>query len=162
MEERNCFLSSPSPSIAGWSILLLPVLNPTSWGFQHRVKNSSSPGAFQDSQHQTGIQRLQSHGLRNNRILAPSTVRQLSLDYFGVLNRYAHRDLINAWSIGSDTIRKYDLVGGSVSLLASPMLKLCPVWHIISLVPADQDVELSTPSLAPCLPKCHHFSCPLW
>ena len=29
---------------------------------------------------------------------------------------------------------------------------------ILFLLPVDQDVELSAPSLAPCLPACHHAS----
>lgn len=38
----------------------------------------------------------------------------------------------------------------------SPMLKLHPVYHNLLLLPLDQDVELSTPSPAPCLSACHH------
>jgi hypothetical protein len=32
------------------------------------------------------------------------------------------------------------------------------VVHSLPLLPADQDVELSVPSLAPCLPACCHAS----
>jgi hypothetical protein len=32
------------------------------------------------------------------------------------------------------------------------------VTHSLLLLPADQDVELSAPSLAPCLPVCCHTS----
>jgi len=34
-----------------------------------------------------------------------------------------------------------------------------PVGHIPLLLPVDQGVELSAPSLAPCLPGCCHVSC---
>ena len=79
------------------------------------------------------------------------------------LNRYgSHRLLcLNAWPIGSGTIRRCGLVRGSVSLLgvglSSPMLKIYLMVHtVLSLLPVDQD-ELSTP-LAPCLPvPCHVF-----
>lgn len=36
------------------------------------------------------------------------------------------------------------------------MLKLHPVWNYLHLLPVDQDIELSAPSLALCLPACHH------
>jgi hypothetical protein len=43
--------------------------------------------------------------------------------------------------------------------LRSSMLKLCSVWHSLSLLPVDQYVEVSASSLAPCLPGCCHASC---
>jgi hypothetical protein len=41
--------------------------------------------------------------------------------------------------------------------LRSPMLKLYPVWYTVSLLPVDQDVELSAPP-APSLLACCHAS----
>ena len=81
------------------------------------------------------------------------------------LNTYGPHRLtcLNARPIGSGTIRRCGLVGGSVSLwgraLRYPMLKLHPEWNSFLLMPADQDVELSAPSPAPCLPAHCHASC---
>jgi hypothetical protein len=40
--------------------------------------------------------------------------------------------------------------------LRSHMIKLCPGWNSLLLLPEDQDVELSAPPIAPCLPARHH------
>jgi hypothetical protein len=66
---------------------------------------------------------------------------------------------LNTWPTGSGIIRG-GLVGRSVSLwrwdLRFYKLKLGLVWHSLLLLPVDQDVELSAPSLAPCQPAhCH-------
>jgi len=60
---------------------------------------------------------------------------------------------------GHGTIRRYSLVGESVSLwgwaLKSPMLKLYPVWkRPSSWLPLDQDVELLPHHV--CLHAFHH------
>ena len=75
-----------------------------------------------------------------------------------------------AWPIGSGTVRRCGLVGGSVSLWGqasrSPVLKLCPKKNQASWLPVedsylllslDQVGQLSAP-LAPCLPGCCHVS----
>jgi hypothetical protein len=49
---------------------------------------------------------------------------------------------------GSGTIRKYGLVGGSVSLWAWALT-------VVFCLPLDEDVERSAPP-APCLPGCCH------
>jgi hypothetical protein len=67
---------------------------------------------------------------------------------------------------GRGTIKKYGLVGGSVSLWGWALRSLCSgsaqyggTWLLeeeSSLLDAfDQDVELSAP-LLPCLPECCH------
>jgi hypothetical protein len=38
----------------------------------------------------------------------------------------------------------------------SLILKLCPVWLSLILLPVDQDVELPAPFPALCLPACCH------
>lgn len=55
---------------------------------------------------------------------------------------------------------KCNLVGGCVLLwawtLRSPSLKLCSVWYTVQvLLSLGQNVELTAPSPAPCLPVCH-------
>ena len=61
--------------------------------------------------------------------------------------------------IGSGAIIRCGLVGISVSLceqaLRLHVLKVGLV-HRLLLLPADQDVELSTPFPAPCLPTSRH------
>jgi hypothetical protein len=77
---------------------------------------------------------------------------------------------LNTWPIGSGTIRRCCLIGISVTLLKD----VCHCWgglqgvtyvqailsvvHSLSLLPSDQNVELSAPSPAPCLPGCCHAS----
>ena len=76
---------------------------------------------------------------------------------------------LNAYPIGSGTIWKHDLVGVSVALLEEVChhgvvfeisfdQAMSSVTHNLLLLPADQDVELSSPSSASCLPACHHAS----
>jgi len=79
----------------------------------------------------------------------------------GGLNRNDPRGLVclNAWPLESGTIRRYGLVGGSVSprsgLEVSNAQALPSVAHSLLQLPSDQDVELSAPP-APCLPAhCH-------
>jgi hypothetical protein len=87
------------------------------------------------------------------------------------LNRYGpHRFMCwDAWPISFGTIRRYGLVGVGMALLEkvchcgghtsrSPMIKLCPVWKTVSLLPMDQDAELPAPSSIPYLPSCCHAS----
>ena len=70
---------------------------------------------------------------------------------------------LNAWPIGGGIISRCGLVGGSMSLsraLRSPILKAIPsVAQSPLLLPVDQDIELSAPSLAPCLPGNSRASC---
>ena len=75
---------------------------------------------------------------------------------------------LNAWPMGSGTIRRCDLgvgwlcwrkciilgVGFEVSYAQAPGR----VAHSLLLLPVDQNVELSAPSLVPCLPGCCHAS----
>ena len=87
----------------------------------------------------------------------------------GGLNKNGPQRLmcLNAWPIGSGTIRKCCLAGVGVALLEkvslwrqalrSQVLSLGLMWHSLPL-PADQDVELLAPSPVPCLPTCHHAS----
>jgi hypothetical protein len=71
-------------------------------------------------------------------------------------------------AIGSGIIRRCGLIGGAVALLeemchcicrwalGSPVLRLHPVWKIVSsLLPSNHNIELLVPP-APCLPgHCH-------
>jgi hypothetical protein len=69
------------------------------------------------------------------------------------------------WPIESGTVRRCVLVGGSVSLWGwalevssyaqtPPIVEQSVFW-----LPLGQDVELSAPSPAPCLPACYYASC---
>ena len=75
----------------------------------------------------------------------------------------------NAWPIGSGTIRRCGVIGVNMTLLkkkftrglgvevfnvqARPSAAVTFCWlHV-------DHVELSAPSLASCLPACHHVSC---
>jgi len=73
---------------------------------------------------------------------------------------------------GSCTGRRCGLIGGGVALLEEvwPCCRRCVIvgfetfflstWEtVFSLLPSDWDVELSAPSLAPCLSGCCHASC---
>jgi hypothetical protein len=68
-------------------------------------------------------------------------------------------DYFECLAIRGDTIRRWGLVGRSVSLLKLAlrfyMLKLCSVWNSLSLLPMDLE-ELSGFSPAPCLPAHLH------
>jgi hypothetical protein len=70
---------------------------------------------------------------------------------------------LNAYPIGSGTIRKCGLVGGSMSLwgraLRSDTQATPSVVNSLFLMPSDEDVEFSAPSPALSLPPCHHVSC---
>jgi hypothetical protein len=56
------------------------------------------------------------------------------------------------------TIRRCDLVGGSVSLWQIGFESLfLAVWETVFWMQSEEDVELSAP-LAPCLPECCHAS----
>jgi hypothetical protein len=82
----------------------------------------------------------------------------------GLNKNVPHRLMcLNAWPIGSGTIRRCGLVGGSVSLYgvglkASYVQALPSVVHSLLLLLVDRDVELSASSPAPCLPACCHAS----
>jgi hypothetical protein len=78
---------------------------------------------------------------------------------------------LNAWPMGSGTIRRCGLIGGGVALLAKYvtvrqgfeviyMLKLWPVWITVvsSWLPSEHDVGLSALSPVPCLPGWWHAS----
>jgi hypothetical protein len=61
---------------------------------------------------------------------------------------------MNAWPIGTGTIKSCDLVGGSVALWGQTLRSyICSsythVTHSLLLLLADQDVALSAPSPAP-------------
>lgn len=66
---------------------------------------------------------------------------------------------VNAWPIGSDTIRGCGL-GGNESLwgqaLRSHAQAVFSVAHSLLLLPENQDVDLSAPSPAPRLPEHKH------
>jgi hypothetical protein len=68
--------------------------------------------------------------------------------------------VFECFDIGSGTVRRVGLDGRSASLwkqaLKFYMLKLCPVWYSLLLLPDDQDL-LAPP--APCLPIQCHASC---
>ena len=78
-----------------------------------------------------------------------------------------HRLLgLNAWPVGSGGVRWHGLAGVGVTLLeevchfvVSYVQATCHVAHNLSLLPSDQDVKLSAPFLAPCLPARCHASC---
>jgi hypothetical protein len=57
----------------------------------------------------------------------------------------------------SGTIRRCDLVGGSVTMGVGNETLLLTMWDpVFTLVPSDQDGELSAPSPGPYLPgRCH-------
>jgi hypothetical protein len=67
---------------------------------------------------------------------------------------------LNAWPIGSGIIRRYGLIGGSVSLwgwpLRSPMFKIYTVSFCYFWI---KDVELSAPSPVPCQAALGHVPC---
>lgn len=86
----------------------------------------------------------------------------------GSLNRYDPHRLIclNVWPIEIGTRRyslvgsRCDLAGRTVSLwrqvLRSHICSSHAQWDSLSLLPADEDIELSVPFPAPCLPTCCH------
>jgi hypothetical protein len=69
---------------------------------------------------------------------------------------------LNAWPIGSGTIRRCGLVGGSMPLrgwgFEVSYAKTIPNMEHSLLGLVDQDLELSAPP-APCLPASCHGSC---
>jgi hypothetical protein len=78
----------------------------------------------------------------------------------------------HAWPNGSGTIRRYGFVGVGMTLLEEVYHCRGDHWfgvlcsgsaqcrkRLSSWLPADQDVELSVSSPAPCLPGCCHVSC---
>jgi hypothetical protein len=78
---------------------------------------------------------------------------------------------LNAWPTGSGTIRRCGFVGVGVALLeevchcgmgfeVSYAQAILSVVYSLLLLPSDQDVDLSAPSPAPCLPTCCHASHP--
>ena len=88
------------------------------------------------------------------------TKRQHDVDNGGV-NRNGHHGLpcLNAWPIGSGTIRRCGLVGQSVALLEEgchcgagfevSYAQAMPSVANSFLLPVEQEVELSAPSPAP-------------
>ena len=70
---------------------------------------------------------------------------------------------LNMFGPGSGTLRRCDLVGGSVSLwgLGFETLLLATWEAVFTCLPSEQDVELSAPPV-PGLPGCCHASHHEW
>ena len=74
---------------------------------------------------------------------------------------------LNDWPIGDDLIGRCGLIGVGVALLEEvgywgrtfevSEVQVCLVY-LSRILSADQNVGLSVPSPAPCLPPCHHAS----
>lgn len=74
----------------------------------------------------------------------------LKQEFLGDLHFHKDRSYGTLYENGSHRLIGNDTVGG-LALLEELCLSL--------LLPVDQDVELSAPSPAPCLPACCHVSC---
>lgn len=74
----------------------------------------------------------------------------LKQEFLGDLHFHKDRSYGTLYENGSHRLIGNDTVGG-LALLEELCLSL--------LLPVDQDVELSAPSPAPCLPVCHHSPC---
>ena len=72
------------------------------------------------------------------------------------LNRYDPIDsYLNVWPIVSGSIRRCDLVKGSVLLWSQALRSPICSGRTQFLLPEDENVKFSAPSPAQCLPACH-------